>query len=263
VIERCRREIPVLIRDPEQVQEPGAEQGVQRIAGRPARERTPHSLRSSRRARGVEHDGALELAVEPEILRHVGHGLLERHEARDLAAHREAPSEPRHGARHVGRNGSETRVSHQQLGVGVVDDVLDLVTLQVPVDRREEEAHPVARPEQVEEDVVIGEVRRYAVAGLEAEPPQHMPEPPRALLERAVGDFVLAVPVDEGRSVRMLLCDGGNGRHGVAPLSRGKGPRLFWRGSMPQRGAHMSQSTPGELRARDARDGHGSPGKGA
>ena len=219
VVERRGRQVDVVLADPEEGGQADHAGQHRRVSRGDARQRAPHALGLAGGARRVEHDRALELVRERGVGGHARERLLERLEAGDLAADREpllelgrARGDPR------GQLG-EARVRDEQLRVAVVDDVLDLVLLQVPVHRREVEPHPVARPVEVEELVVVREVRGDAVARLEPRAAQPVRDPSRAPLELAVGLDPLAVAVDQRRLVGTLLRNRGHCRHGALPPS--------------------------------------------
>ena len=102
--------------------------------------RTQHAFRPTRGARGVPHRVAGERVVELGGRERV-HQLVVVTEAGDCTSDGETPlGRDRHARRHgdVG----EARVRHQQLGIGVLDDVAGVVRGPAPAHRGEPPARP-------------------------------------------------------------------------------------------------------------------------
>src|SRR5690606_18878867 len=98
--------------------------------------------------------------------------------------------------------------------------VADLVALQMPVHRREIETGAMARPEHVEERIVVPEQDGNAVAGFEPPGTEHGDDATGPLLELSVGLPRIAVPVDDCDAIGILLRVGSEGEHRSPPRLR-------------------------------------------
>ena len=143
-----------------------------------------HALGPTGGARGVEH--------------HPAHGLLGRFVgARCGQGCLVVGAERQHRYLHPGGVGCVLGVDHQQHGAGVLDDVLDLVGSEVPVDGHHLDARVGHRHQHLEHLAPVARQQRDALAGLHAGRTQMVHEPVHPLVE--FGPRGGAVVVDERR----------------------------------------------------------------
>ena len=201
-------------------------------------QRADDALRPTGGAAGVEHEVAPRLGGQP--LGGVGRKpVLVGLEAVDRATEHQADRAVGEQGGERGDRLAERRRRHQRPGVAVVHDVGGFLRRQVAVDRREVQARSERGPDDLE---VLGPVLgedRHVVARPQAGRPPQLRQPPRPLLQLAVGEHRPGARHDHRRLGRVGLGVGARVGHGVLGRSAARTlrtGRLAW----DERGVHLA-----------------------
>ena len=142
-----------------------------------------HTLRASRRARRVRHDGGPSVA---DGLGRLDLALLGRVRERSLVVAALAHDEPRHVG-HTGERRLEILGDDDRRRARVVDDPPRLVRLEVDVHRHDDRAEATTSVHRLEELERVGDHHRHPVAAPHAEPRERVRHPAGAVVELGVG----------------------------------------------------------------------------